>query len=104
MTLLAAATVDPAPITAWLTLVLVAIGIVAGVVAGIAFFWRLVALPQVTALVHARTDQVAAVHKAEHDDLDERLDAESKARSTAISKVHARIDAVHLRVDGIAQP
>ena len=85
-----AAGIDPAPITAWLTLILVGFGIIAGVTAAIALLWRMVALPQLRGIVN---DKIA--------EIDERLDASDVAHSVGIARVHDRIDKVHLRIDGL---
>lgn len=85
-----AADIDPAPITAWLTLVLVGFGIVAGVTGAIALLWRMVALPQIETRVTLKLAEV-----------DERIEAVEQANSASIARVHDRIDKVHLRIDGL---
>jgi len=88
-----AADIDPSPITAWLTLVLVGFGIIGGVTAAIALLWRTVALPQIEARFAAKLD-----------DIDERMDAADAAHSVSIARVHDRIDKVHIRIDGLRGP
>lgn len=98
---LAADTFDPVPVTAWLYFVLAIFGVVGGVTAAIAVLWKTVALPQIRDLASAPAREVETKHRAEHEDVEERLNAEALARSTAIARVHDRIDRVHLRIDGL---
>lgn len=69
-----AASIDPAPITAWLVLVLTAIGVVGAVVGCIAWLWKYVAMPQLVALVDASGDQLKAEGAAELRALHDRID------------------------------
>jgi len=85
--------IDPSPITAWLTLVLVGFGIIGGVTAAIALLWRTVALPQIETRVTLKIAEI-----------DERIDAVEQANSASIARVHDRIDKVHIRIDGLRGP
>lgn len=60
---LAASGLDPAPITAWLVLVVALLSIIGGVCAFIAFGWRYIALPQIRDLIEGRVD---VAEKASH--------------------------------------
>jgi len=84
--------IDPSPITAWLTLVLVGFGIIGGVTAAIALLWRMVALPQIETRVTLKLAEV-----------DERIEAVEQANSASIARVHDRIDKVHMRIDGLGR-
>jgi hypothetical protein len=52
----AASGIDPGPVTAWLVLIVALFAIVGGVCTFIAFGWKYIALPQITALIEGRVD------------------------------------------------
>lgn len=74
MEILSASTIDPAPITAWLVLVLTALGVIGAVVGSIAWLWKFVALPQLVAMVDASGDKLKAEGAAEIRTLHSRID------------------------------
>lgn len=72
---LAASGLDPAPITAWLVLIVALFAIVGGVCTFIAFGWKYIALPQITALIDLRVDTAEANLHASFRNVHRRLDS-----------------------------
>lgn len=68
------AAIDPGPITAWLVLILTALGVVGAIVGAIAWMWKFVAMPQLVALVDATGDQLKADGATELRALHDRID------------------------------
>jgi hypothetical protein len=66
---------DPAPITAWLVLIVALFTVIAGVCTFIAFGWRYIALPQIKELI------------------DLRIDLSDKSVHASFRNVHQRVDA-----------
>lgn len=84
--------IDPAPITAWLVLVVAILAVTSGIAAFIAFGWRWVGMPQIKAAISGALADSERDHRAEHASLEQRIDAETQARSASLSKAHDRID------------